>query len=624
MFVLGCNQIEDKVVDMTNTRPLYSPSLLNFSCDDTFSISNLPEGLFITEVGEPRYGYQDWFEIYNASKQAIDLQDYQIRTQQRARDGSWLGTTATFDLPHQVIQPDHYMVIESAYDKTYYLQPMHWSDDLVSNQRMKIKDPITQNSIGFAAERGSIELLHQGTVVDAVFYGAQDILDTKDWQGVATLSLSVPQKYGSLIRVPPYEDHNNASDWYVSAFITKGGRNDIHPGDMSCTDTDQDGIPDCAEQMCRTYAGLPYYAWGARPGVQDIFLQASWMQESSGLLEPRYAALEMIRNTFAQYQPTSSTRAMRLHIDTGQLFSAVDAIDTDNFNLFSADSLIRVGDPVPFSQYTNLQPQDEENMVNALHYQEQYMDVRRESVFNYVLYAHQINPSNPHVTGIAYVGYYRTLIIALGGHLEHASFSQEDHRLNYIVNMQASTTLHELGHIFNLWHGGQDNENGKPNYISSMNYLYMYGLPALMQAPDDRYRYHRCRESIPISQMSQSVLGEPHNFVIDYSYGRAGLLDEQNLDEDLGLAGDYMYPFDFNCDGDSNDTSLAFDLNPRDMYQSSLSQVSDFNDWQEIQKHIDFHKKLNSTDQEHITLEFSPPYLPYLKKPVCDVSILFK
>jgi len=38
---------------------------------------------------------------------------------------------------------------------------------------------------------------------------------------------------------------------------------------------------------------------------------------------------------------------------------------------------------------------------------------------------------------------------------------------------QAAVLLHELGHNLNLAHGGNEEVNLKPNYISVMNYLYL-------------------------------------------------------------------------------------------------------------------------------------------------------
>src|SRR5262249_6286456 len=46
------------------------------------------------------------------------------------------------------------------------------------------------------------------------------------------------------------------------------------------------------------------------------------------------------------------------------------------------------------------------------------------------------------------------------------------------VDMQAGTFMHELGHTLNLQHGGADDINCKPNYLSVMSYTRQIdGLP---------------------------------------------------------------------------------------------------------------------------------------------------
>jgi hypothetical protein len=40
------------------------------------------------------------------------------------------------------------------------------------------------------------------------------------------------------------------------------------------------------------------------------------------------------------------------------------------------------------------------------------------------------------------------------------------------ADQQSGTFLHELGHNLGLLHGGADNTNWKPNYLSTMNYLF--------------------------------------------------------------------------------------------------------------------------------------------------------
>lgn len=78
----------------------------------------------------------------------------------------------------------------------------------------------------------------------------------------------------------------------------------------------------------------------------------------------------------------------------------------------------------------------------------------------------------------------------------------------WVIN-EASVFMHELGHNFDLSHGGfNDTDNYKPNYFSVMNYNWINtGL---------------------IRFFTESPL-------IDYSHGRFSSLDENDLDESVGI-----------------------------------------------------------------------------------------
>jgi len=71
---------------------------------------------------------------------------------------------------------------------------------------------------------------------------------------------------------------------------------------------------------------------------------------------------------------------------------------------------------------------------------------------------------------------------------------------------QAATFMHELGHSLNLRHGGDVNENYKPNYLSIMNYLFVF-------------------EGDPIP-----------NRPLDYSRSALPTIDENALDEMKGVS----------------------------------------------------------------------------------------
>ncbi|MGI9602183.1 MAG: fibronectin type III domain-containing protein [Acidimicrobiales bacterium] len=111
-----------------------------------------------------------------------------------------------------------------------------------------------------------------------------------------------------------------------------------------------------------------------------------------------------------------------------------------------------------------------------------------------------------------------------------------------------TTTLHELGHNLGLHHGGFESRNHKPNYNSVMNYAYQFpGVDNNCTPPGDG--------------------------VIDFSSGGRADLDENNLDETIGICGGV--PWDWN--GDTVfDTGVVADINDAD---GSFTVLSDHDDW---------------------------------------------
>jgi len=76
------------------------------------------------------------------------------------------------------------------------------------------------------------------------------------------------------------------------------------------------------------------------------------------------------------------------------------------------------------------------------------------------------------------------------------------------VRNQSGTLMHELGHSLGLAHGGRDDVNNAPNYLSVMNYTFQGGIPL--------------------------VAGGSR---LDYSTQALRTLDESKLDENAGIAG---------------------------------------------------------------------------------------
>jgi hypothetical protein len=111
--------------------------------------------------------------------------------------------------------------------------------------------------------------------------------------------------------------------------------------------------------------------------------------------------------------------------------------------------------------------------------------------------------------------------------------------------------MHELGHNLGLHHGGDVDDNGKPNYVSVMNYLYVnLGIPVIGTAEGDRYYLGQggCGGLIANELQLQNSRWT-QSFVIDYSNGSGAALNEGAIVESAGLGRTGSVPVDFNCDG---------------------------------------------------------------------------
>jgi hypothetical protein len=95
---------------------------------------------------------------------------------------------------------------------------------------------------------------------------------------------------------------------------------------------------------------------------------------------------------------------------------------------------------------------------------------------------------------------------------------------------QAGTFMHELGHNLGLNHGGDEDENYKPNYVSVMNYLFQGGIAYTAAGDTHQFSPYWVRA---LAEDLDHIAGVR----LDYSSGTLPAIDELHVDEQIGLGG---------------------------------------------------------------------------------------
>ncbi|MFN8150289.1 MAG: VWA domain-containing protein [Solirubrobacterales bacterium] len=277
-------------------------------------------------------------------------------------------------------------------------------------------------------------------------------------------------------------------------------------------DTDRDGLFDRWEEDGYDADGdgeidvdLP--AMGADPMHKDLFIQVGWMQPdgarpcilffcpggADGPHPPSTAALERIVNAYANapVQNPDGEDGISAHFDAGA-FTPDSGIPPDLREpapLGHEDVAIKGSEP---------SVEDEDRVFRQL---AKRFPQDRRALFTFVAYVHDIETPENGYLGLASAVPGDTVMIA-GRRMDDSQ-------------KESATLFHELGHTLGLRHGGDDDVNGKPNYLSVMNYDNTF--PGGIQIGD--------------------------KVVIDYSAWDLPDLDERKLDEGAGIS-DAFEPID--------------------------------------------------------------------------------
>ncbi|MEJ2242689.1 MAG: hypothetical protein P8Y18_11205 [Candidatus Bathyarchaeota archaeon] len=240
-------------------------------------------------------------------------------------------------------------------------------------------------------------------------------------------------------------------------------------------DTDKDAIPDYWEETGIDFnkdGMLDYVLPDANYLHKDLYVEIDYM---GSILAFSEAPAQSVKNP-------DGTKGITLHIDTN---GWDQIIHRDIFEAFTDFHQIK---------QTTFGTETERTDSNS-----KWILVAKKWTHRYCMFIHQystqeegqLTPTTS--SGLAELG-GNDFLVSLGSWSTNPGTHDE----------QAATFMHELGHTLGLQHGGKDNINYKPNYLSIMNYLF---------------------------QLDWNVASRP----LDYSRKELEPLDETALDELNGL-----------------------------------------------------------------------------------------
>lgn len=389
-------------------------------------------------------------------------------------------------------------------------------------------------------------------------------------------------------------------------------------------DSDQDGLLDTWEQSGYNPDGdenidIDLPALGADPMHKDVFVEVDWMVQQAGpgahSHEPLQGIWIPVWHAFddAPVQNPDGIDGIHLHVDTGTLYTAgaggnfdcdgdgvfvAGDMDCDNDGVIDIGDLGAVPDPpfagggnqLPETQYLDFRGDGGPNdfyAVKSFHFL-----ALRYPIFHYTIFSHDLSFLKAGMSGRAEI-FGNDINVSLGTRNGPVSPITGLTVVGFLAQ-QSGTFMHELGHNLNLRHGGADDRNYKPNYLSVMNYDhqmngvlglvpnngldYSHDVLPLMTGSLDENSLDEC---VPLDD---SRLGATANWTINGSpilaapaFGTASFADWNN--DNLGVADDGV---------DCGSANTSGDLNARDIIPPPISTLDGHDDWNGGDLRLDF------------------------------------
>ncbi len=552
--------------------------------------------VMITEVhAGSDYG---WVELHNTTGADVDLSSYYLRTCNNTHDcvSNYAGMLPVFTLKAGAYVTVHFG--DSGHASGYFPTTDRDVYSLVTyflakNGYIDLRNAANSASIDFVRWRDPTYV--SGTAqtrspLTGTFTGSAALYNANDGT--------------SLQRDFPYDDTDAAADWAWGTAATPGFKNaasatasdsdgdglsDVYETtllgtDPTKADTDGDWFTDGQEVLASGINGINLKVLGADPLVRDIFVEVDAMIDPVGgannlnditganstALRPRKAALDRVVAVFDAYVPDADDNGaarIKLHFDAGSLIPEYD-LGGGNAIPFKRCLYFGYGS-VDASSVTR----SSANCANFYELKTQHFDAARRYVFHHMIFAwSQETNGSLASSGLAeHPG--NDIIITVGNW--GAGLDETT-----IVNIQAATILHELGHNLSLDHGGHEAMNYKPSYVSSMNYLYQ--IDGLDVEDDGKVFYTELSHPTLAYTSAQywARLGSTA-FPIGFSYGTRRTLNEASLDETIGWSVTAGRPVDFNLNN-AFTTNVAANVQPTTANTSSTDVLTDHDDWKNL------------------------------------------
>ncbi|MFC4145230.1 PxKF domain-containing protein [Micromonospora mangrovi] len=306
--------------------------------------------------------------------------------------------------------------------------------------------------------------------------------------------------------------------------------------------------PDGAGPTAPQFVDLP--AMGADVNKPDIFLQVDWMQDATHNQRLSAAAIKTVVDSFAASPYTSPTGSVgiNLHVDEGPTSIMNHATNATWGSLSRANQLAytaNLGTSGPGGyDWSAFQTLKDAN----------FTPTGRTPIFHYVIAAHNYDSTTS--SGISRGIGASDLIVSLGSFTGGTGTDNE----------QAGTLMHELGHNLALRHGGGDDVNYKPNYLSIMSYGFQLG-GVIKGGAAGTFDYSRSA----LGALNESSLSEPAG-IGAAGYGTRHWCPASSSYVAVNNAGGAI---DWNCNGNATETGVSFDVNN----DSATNTLNGFNDW---------------------------------------------